>query len=301
MKKPNRNTIQWLLVISLSIAGIPMYPQDSAGVPDISLAYYAPHNNIPYVIINTRMKIGKKFSVVAGVPVTIYLNEAVTDNLMAKLTTDESGRAKAVIPAILKPVWDSSDGLKFLAVSGADRKFPETNAELTIKKARLEIDTASEEGMKSITAKLLEKNGNEWTPVKDAEMKIAVKRLLGDLSAGDEETYTSDSTGMAAAEFIRDSLPGDKNGNIIITAKTEDHDTYGNLAVEKIVPWGVAHVNENTFGKRTLWGTRDKTPLWLLGLASFIVIVVWSVIIFLVVQIRKIRAIGRKNNVAVQS
>jgi hypothetical protein len=301
MKKLNRNTIQWLLAILLSVAGIPMYPQDSTGVPGISLTYYAPHNNFPYAIINTRMKIGKKFSAVAGVPVTIYLNEAVTDNLMAKLTTDESGRAKAAVPAALKPLWDSLDEFTFIAVSEAGKKFPETKAELTIKKARLEIDTASEEGVKSIIAKLLEKNGNEWAPVKDAEMKIAVKRLLGDLSAGDEETYTSDSTGMAAAEFIHDSLPGDKHGNIIIIAKTEDNDTYGNLAVEKIVPWGVAHVNENTFGKRTLWGTRDKTPLWLLGLASFIVIVVWGVIIFLVAQISKIRAIGRKNNVAIQS
>ncbi|MEK7199532.1 MAG: hypothetical protein AAB212_06395 [Bacteroidota bacterium] len=48
----------------------------------------------------------------------------------------------------------------------------------------------------------------------------------------------------------------------------------------------------NTFDERTLFATRDKAPLWLLFLAGSIVVSVWSVIIYLVRQIIKIRKIG---------
>ena len=74
--------------------------------------------------------------------------------------------------------------------------------------------------------------------VKEIEMKLGLKRSLGNLSVGDEETYTSDSTGMASAEFMRDSIPGDKNGNLILVARVENNDIYGNVVEEKSVPWG---------------------------------------------------------------
>ncbi len=89
---------------------------------------------------------------------------------------------------------------------------------LTIKKAILVIDTSSEEGIRSVTAQLKEKKGNEWVAVKDIEMKLRVKRLLGNLTAGDAETFTSDSTGTAIAEFKRDSMPGDEKGNLVLVA-----------------------------------------------------------------------------------
>jgi hypothetical protein len=125
------------------------------------------------------------------------------------------------------------------------------------------------------------------------EVKIMVKRLLGDLPIGDEESYTTDLTGQVTAEFKRDSLPGDKNGNLILLAKTEDNDLYGNLLIEKTCKWGKPlEDNNDEFNSRTLWGTRNKTPFWLLGIAYSIIIGVWSVIIFLVVQIFKIKRLG---------
>jgi hypothetical protein len=64
-----------------------------------------------------------------------------------------------------------------------------------------------------------------------------ISRQASILSAGDEETYTTDSTGTVSAEFKKDSLPGDKQGNIVLAAKVEDNDQYGNLLVEKTVRW----------------------------------------------------------------
>src|SRR5436190_3674815 len=102
--------------------------------------------------------------------------------------------------------------------------------------------------------------GTEWIPAKDVEMKVGISRMGGVLSAGDEATYTTDSSGSVTVEFKKDSLPGDEKGNIILAAKVENNDQYGNLFVEKTVPWGISKKSDNTFFKqRTLWSTRSRT------------------------------------------
>jgi hypothetical protein len=58
---------------------------------------------------------------------------------------------------------------------------------------------------------------------------------------------------MASAEFKRDSIPGDEKGIITLVARAEDNETYGNLAVEKSVPWGKPIIAETNFWRRTLW------------------------------------------------
>ena len=128
-------------------------------------------------------------------------------------------------------------------------------------------------------------------------MKVGVTRSASILSAGDEDTYTTDSTGMATAEFKKDSLPGDNQGNITLVARIEDNDLYGNLSVEKTVPWGIAVKTETGFfDQRTLWSTRFRTPGWLLFMAYSIVISVWSVLIYLVFQLIKIKRLSMKDH-----
>ena len=101
------------------------------------------------------------------------------------------------------------------------------------------------------------------------------------------------STGIVSVEFKRDSLPGDIKGNFILAAKVEDNDQFGNLLVEKTVPWGVTlKPDQSFFNQRTLWSTRFRTPLWLMLMAYSIVIAVWGNIIYLVLQIVKIKKLG---------
>jgi hypothetical protein len=80
------------------------------------------------------------------------------------------------------------------------------------------------------------------------------------------------------AEFKRDSLLGDAKGNFILIARTEDNENFGNLFVEKNVNWGAAPVMDDAFNHRSLWATRSKTPIWLLGLAVAIIAGVWGTI-----------------------
>lgn len=287
-----------LIIILFFLAGTTIskiQAQDSAAATTIlSLRYFLPENKVPYIEVNTKKKVGRIFEPVKGIAVNVYFNEASERNLLGKITTASNGIGKVAIPASFKAAWDSLTEVKFLAVSDSAKGQESLSSDVTIKKAILLLDTASADGVRTVTAQLKEKKGNEWVAVKEIEMKVGIKRLGGNLTVGDADTYTSDSTGLANAEYKRDSLAGDEKGNLVLIAKVEDNDTYGNLVVEKSVPWGKAVQADTHFWHRTLWSTGNRAPIWLLFIAFSIIVGVWSTIIYLIRQVIKIKKIGKE-------
>jgi hypothetical protein len=78
----------------------------------------------------------------------------------------------------------------------------------------------------------------------------------------------------------------------VLVASVVDNETYGNLTAEIIVPWGKYYAPSLKFNERTLFARRGLTPLWLELLAYAIVVAVWTVIIYLVLQIKKLKRLG---------
>lgn len=294
MKRLKINRSLLLLFVLLTSFLNRVAGQDSAEQKEIvKLHYFNSNNRVQYLLLESILKTGKKSEPQRNKVFRLFLDKDQPENLITKVLTDTNGKAKAIIPPQLKGAWDSSSRHTFIVVAEATGKEKETTSEFAITKSRISIDTLSEEGVKSISVQVMKYENNEWIPAKDVEMKIGVERLGGILSAADEDTYTTDSTGIAKGEFKKDSLPGDPQGNLILIAKVEDNDELGNLVAEKIVPWGVAVKQDNNFfNQRTLWSTRFKTPLWLLFMAYSIVIGVWGTIIYLVFQIIKLKKLG---------
>ena len=295
MKRKNKNKIFALVLAVLTAGPVSVFAQDSAKNDLVmNIGYFMNNNKVIYLVVNTKTKIDRKFQPVEGMVVHLYLDNDSASNLIGKVITNEKGLAKAIIPPNLKATWDGSSAHTFLGVSEPTKQFDATTAEAAITKTKIAIDTLAGAEARTVTARVIALVGGEWVPAADVEMKIGVARSGGSiLAAGDDATYTTDSTGTVNAEFKIDKLPGDKNGNIVLIAKVEDNDQYGNLLAEKIVPWGTAlKPGKNFFAQRTLWSTRYKTPLWLLFMAYSIIIGVWGTIIYLVWQIVKIKKLG---------
>ena len=260
----------------------------------VNVAYYMSNNRIIYLMVYTKTKINTKFQPVQNSVVSLYLDSIGNNNFIAKVTTNENGAAKAILPPVLKTAWDASSDHTFLGIAEANKEFDETKTETPITKTKINIDTSSDGETRNVIVAVSALINNEWVPAKDVEMRVGISRLGGILSAGDEETYTTDSTGTVTVELKKDSLPGDEKGNIILAANVEENDLYGNLLVEKTVPWGIMLIPEKDFfDQRTLWSTRFKTPVWLLFMAYSIIIGVWGTFIYLVFQIIKIKKLGR--------
>jgi hypothetical protein len=254
----------------------------------VKLHYFNINNNVQYLLLESSLKKGKIFTPQQNKLYDLYLDTGTT-NLVAKLKTDENGQAKAFIPPALKTVWDASPQHRFTVKEGDD----EIISDFVISKAKITIDTTTTDGVRNMIVTVMKSEKDKWIPAKEVEMKVGIDRQGSILSAGDQATYTTDSTGSVTVEFKRDKLPGDEQGNIILAAKAEDNEFFGTLSVSKKATWGVPFVaNKNFFDQRTLWSTRFKTPFWLLFMAYSIVIGVWGTLMYLVFQMIKIKKLS---------
>lgn len=259
----------------------------------VNLHYFNNNNNVQYLLLESLLKTGKKSEPQSNKVFQLYLDINDPANLITKVLTDANGKAKAIIPEKLKTLWDGTSDHTFIVVAEGSSKEDETSSEFTITKAKISIDTSNEDGVRSITATVMKLENNEWVPAAEVEMKLGIKRMNSILSAGDEATYTTDSTGTVTVEYNKENLPGDAQGNILLAARVEDNDEFGNLLIEKPVNWGVVvKEDKNFFNQRTLWTTRFHTPYWLLIMAYSIGLGVWGTILYLVFQLIKIKKLG---------
>lgn len=282
--------IQLIVLVIALVPGILMAQAVEKNSLSLNLKYYNDNNVTHHLLVQAKSKIDGKFQQIPNIPVQFYItSDADKANLLGKGVTNEKGEAFIEIPPAAKAEWLKSPNQNFVVVSTATKKFDEGRGELAVTKAKIKVDTA--EG-RIINAKLVALVDTTWTPIAGVDVIVGVKRLGGILNANETQTYPTDSSGSVTAEFKRDSLPGDQKGNIVLVASVVDNETYGNLTSQLVVPWGTKSVYMTNFDHRTLFARRGHSPIWLEILAYAIVVAVWSVIIFLLVQIKNIKKLG---------
>ena len=291
MKKNNYKFI--LVAVLFSIMATTVIAQDGDKKDlMLSVSYFNNNNKTQYLVAHTKCKIDGKFLPIPAIEISFYItNDSSESHFLGKSITNDKGEAPLMIPATAQSEWTKSTKQSFVVVSKATKVFDQTKASSDIVKAKLKIDTTSD---RKINVTFLELKDTSWTIVKGVELKVAIKRLGGDLNVSETQTYTTDSTGAISADFKRDSLPGDLNGNLTLIAKVEDNDTYGNLTVEEQVPWGNKFEYVSRFDRRTLFARRGHSPIWLELLAYSIIVVVWIILIYLIGQLRKIKMLGEQ-------
>jgi len=255
----------------------------------LNLGYFNENNQMQYLKAVTKTKVNGKFKMVPGIPVSFYISSENTANLLGKATTNDKGQAVLFIPASAQQEWNKSAKQSFLVVSDSSQWYESAKTSVDLTKSKIRIDTAED---KKIVATLLEYKDSLWVPVKGVDVKMAIKRLGGDLNVNETPTYTTDSLGMVNADFKQTNLPGDSLGNLILIAKVEDNDIYGNLSSEKMVPWGTMSRLQDAYNRRSLYARRGWSPLWLEWMAYTIIAAVWFVLFYLFMQIRKLRKLG---------
>jgi hypothetical protein len=294
MKLLLRNTI--LAAAFFAVTATASAQDDTTkGEPAVGLRYFMQNNSLQWLRVKTSLRKGNKPQLLPNQVVKIFLDSAKPENLIGKIYTNEQGDGKAVIPAGLKDQWSQQSTHRFIAVLEATSVEDERSAEIDVTRGKIEFDTSTLDGVKTVNLLVSKFENNTWVPAKDVELKVGIRRLGGELKIGEDESYTTDSLGQATAEFKLDSLPGDLSGNIVLVAKTEDNDQLGNLSVEKTVPWGRSFSPVSHFGQRSLSAARGRSPIWLALMAYSIIGGVWGTILYLVIQIIKIKKLGTRN------
>ena len=263
------------------------HSQDEKVDPRLDISYFKSGDDLPYLKIRVRKRIERRYFPMTGVQARVYFGEESKDNLIGEITTDDKGEGIVSIPSALMSTWNYQDSFEFLAFMAETDSTEEVMESLEIVKSRIRLSTSED----SVITAIFERKGEEgWVPEEEVELKVFLKRHFGKLPAT-EDYLETDEDGVLDFKFEQ-QVPGDKDGKLTFGVMIEDHDEFGNVTAFTTTNWGVPTMDDNTtFSKRTLWATRDKVPIWLLLLANFIIAGVWGVIIYLGVQIYKIKKV----------
>jgi hypothetical protein len=284
-------------MMMLCLLSIQVQAQDKIekGTISIGLTFHQLNNDLPLIKVSAKTKIDRRFQPVEGEDINLFFMTENSHGFIGRVKTNSHGAGSITLPTRFKSQFDSLASFTFIGTLADTTRFEFQSAELEISKAKIELSLEDVDSVRTIRATVLAFQDTGWVAQPETEIKLVVRRLMSDLNATEEEAFTTDENGEVSAEFSL-SIPGDSQGNIIIGAKIDDHEVYGSLVTATPAKWGLPLVTDDSFSKRTLWATRDKTPLWLLIFPNLIIVTVWGIIFFLLYQIARIIKLGKVND-----
>jgi hypothetical protein len=254
-------------------------------------------NGVRSVRVLTTRKENKKAVIVDDIksPFNLYLNE-VKDydgtkgtGWMSSAFINNEGEGIFIFPGWFNKLPDSIHEYTFIVKMNADPKYEDVEEETTVADARISLNYAGEDSVKTIAASLSGWKEQAYVPIPTAELKLCIKRTFNFLPVG-EAGATTDENGEITGELPLD-IPGNANGTITLAARLEDDDKYGTVEVTKDVPWAVLPKVNPPRG-RTLWSPGDNAPLLLVISSVTIIVIIWGTILYLVSLLFKIKKLG---------
>lgn len=258
----------------------------------LELVYTEANNRSKILSATVKTKVGKAYQGVKGVSVSFYQQEAVPEQLLGTVASNDKGLAVFVVPD--GKLADTSSEYTFVAAFENDERFEDNLEEITVAESDFNMTLAEADSTRQVFISLqaVDAEGN-LTPVAETEVYLYVQRMFGLLPLSDDPE-TTDENGEVTVEFPA-GIPGDTAGNLIIVAKIEGHETFGNVEFHRKVNWGVPLVIDPDRDKRQLWSSRANAPLYLIFMVNAMLIGIWGVILYLVYKIFQIRKIGRQS------
>jgi hypothetical protein len=154
----------------------------------------------------------------------------------------------------------------------------------------IQLEFSVEDSIKYITAQVNEYNLDSiGNPIGELDIYFYVQRTFSLLPIGDYFN-TTDENGEVRIEFPHD-LPGDSAGNVIIIARIEEDDRFEGAEVSGIASFGIPLYIDHRANRRSLTAAGANAPISLLILVNGIILAVWGIIIYIFIEIFKIRRV----------
>lgn len=211
----------------------------------------------------------------------VQVNDTAEKVLGFIITNDEGKGVLNIKDAALAALKDGSLQLK--AVFAGNKKMDPADAEVTIKRAYIEITPVKEDSVLTVKAKLVIPGSETDSSVKDVTIAVFVRRTFNPLKIGEG---TTDETGEVSVE-VPNNLPGDDKGNITLLAKLDDNEIFGNLEAASVQKWGTPVSDKIENQPRALWSSHP--PIWMLITFIVMMVVVWGHYVVIVYQLFRLR------------
>jgi hypothetical protein len=137
--------------------------------------------------------------------------------------------------------------------------------------------------------------GNQSENLENVDLKLFAERKFGKLPLDEIKTTNSQGNAFFA---IPERLPGDSNGYINIIAELADIELFGRISQDSLMAIGMPINLPGLTEERAMWNRVNKAPLWVIFAYAGGVLMAWGFIIYILLQLRTIFYIGKKESVA---
>ena len=203
--------------------------------------------------------------------------------LLAKSVTDGKGIARFELGSEIKLKTDAEGMWPFSSEFMGNDTIEGGTSEVTVRDMRLEMSLSEADSIKTVTVNAFASVGGKDKPVSGETVTVYVPRMFSLLPIGE---ITLDDAGTASLDFPSD-LPGDKTGSLLILAKIEGNDTYGNVEKRETIQWGTPTDYSVPVTHRALW--TKIAPRWMIYTLSVLLAGVWGHYLYAIISLIRIK------------
>jgi hypothetical protein len=270
-----------LFVLTISDMGLAQAKKEKLR---LSVKYFKTSDQDAYLNILARFKGENGFENVSNIPVEIF--QVIEDDSLVSLGTDETdgnGVSKFVIKNYRQHISDTTATLSYLVTFEGNDAYKSAEQDVSVEDVSLKVEVQKIDSLYYVVARL--SNPLDGTALAEEPLRVRLHRLFRPLTIGEDTNFT-DEDGAISVE-IPNNLPG-IDGKLTFEVVLDDSDTYGTVIASVESAIGVPIVDQSTFDERTLWSSRNKTPLFLWIFPNLIIFGIWTVIILSILNLFKI-------------
>jgi hypothetical protein len=288
-----KRNLPWTLVLLsfLTLTSVVSFSQEKSKIsPSVQLQYFK--GNDENSLLKTTLTYSKNRMELplAGMKITFYSGSEKKSQLSAEVT-DEKGVATYNLKRGSDFQVDKNGLWPFSCKFEGNDSIESGNSALLIKDVTLEMSLTRIDSIKTIGLNAIKMEKGKGVPVSGEKVTLYIPRMFSLLPIGEA---TLDENGKASVEFPA-SLPGDKEGNITIIARFEEHPEFGNIEKRTTLNWGVPSTYSVPSGHRALW--TKIAPKWMIYTLSVLLTGVWGHYLFAIISLIIIRKDAKNQKV----
>lgn len=273
----------FLLLSFLTLTSNFSFSQEKAKItPYISFQYFKDNDDNGFLKTTVTYSMNRMELPLPGMKIAFYSGSGKKVAL-AEIMTDEKGVAKYNLSRDSGPSVEKNAMVPFSTMFGGNDTVESATADLLIRDVTLKMELKEIDSIKSISLTVEKVENGKMVPVSGEKLMVYVPRMFSLLPIGEA---TLDESGKASIEFPA-SLPGDKDGNITIISRIEEHPEFGNVEKRTTLKWGVPAISSAQSSHRALW--TKTAPKWMIYTLSILLIGVWGHYLFAIISLIRIR------------
>lgn len=254
--------------------------------------YFKIINGDIYFDIKASSKIDKQTVDVSNIE--ILISNIIKDDEeieIGTVTTNMNGEGRFTLKSLSLIQPDSTNTYNINFAFKGNTDFKKASKTISFKDANIEAELIEKDSLNFIKATLFDASSNK--PLTDRLLTVQLQRLFKPLRVGSEFNSTDESGTIIVP--IKERLPG-VDRILVFEVVLKDSEDYGTVKSIIKAPIGIPIVDESTFDERTMWSPRNKTPYLLLIFPNLLILALWGLIIYLIINLYKISKSKLKNH-----